>query len=60
MGLVTECDNCEHSWLVDSLTYIDGMEQNLCPNCVNQLVDLCWSRLSDAEIRQIKIEIDDL
>jgi len=61
MALVTICDNCQDDeWLVDSLVYIEAVEKNCCPVCVNQLVDLCFSRLNNAVIRQIKEELEDM
>lgn len=59
MSLVTMCDNCQDEWLVDSLAFVTAVEKNLCPVCVNQLVDLCFSRLSNAVIRQVKEELED-
>ena len=54
MALVTICDNCHNDWLVDQLVYVDAIEKNCCPVCVNQLVDLCFSRLTHAVICQIE------
>lgn len=60
MALVTICDNCNDDWRVDSLAFVEAVDKNLCPVCVNQLVDLCFSRLSNAVIRQVKEELEDM
>jgi hypothetical protein len=60
MSLVTICDNCYANWQVDQLVYVEAVEKNCCPVCVNQLVDLCFSRLTNAVIRQIKEELEDM
>lgn len=60
MALVSPCDNCQDEWVVDALTYVEAVEKVLCPVCVNQLVDLCWSRLNNATIHQIKVELEDM
>ena len=39
MALVTLCDNCEADYLIDSLVYIELVKKNLCPCCVNDLMD---------------------
>jgi len=60
MSLVSICDNCYENWRVDSLVYVDAIGQNLCPVCVNQLVDLCFSQLTNAKIRIVKQEMEEL
>ena len=59
MALQTICDNCQTEWLVDSIILVDAVDENLCPNCVNQLVDLCWARFPNAIIGQIKQDLED-
>ena len=53
MGLVTQCDNCEATYLVDSLVFIELVNKNLCPCCINDLGDRLVSQLSEREVRQI-------
>jgi len=59
MSLVTICDNCYTNWTVDKLVYVEAVEKNCCPVCVNQLVDLCFSRLCDFSIREIKYKLEE-
>jgi len=58
--LVTICDNCHDDWCVDSLTFVEAVGKNCCPNCLNQLVDLCFARLNDSQIFKIKQELEDM
>jgi len=60
MALVTICDNCYAEWLVDQFVYVEAVEKNLCPVCINQLVDLCYSRLSNKVIRKVEEELEEL
>ena len=59
MALQTICDNCEHDWLVDNMVFVEVVKKNLCPVCINQLVDLLVCRLSEREIREVKQELED-
>lgn len=49
MALTTLCDNCEHDWIVDQLVFIDVVNKNLCPVCINQLVDLLVGACTESE-----------
>jgi len=59
MSLVSICDNCYANWTVDQLIYVEAVEKNCCPVCVNQLVDLCFSRLSGSSIQVIKYKLEE-
>jgi hypothetical protein len=59
MALITLCDTCHCNWLVDQLVYVTAVEKNLCPVCINQLVDLCFCRLVNQEIPLIKQDLED-
>jgi hypothetical protein len=59
MGLQTICDNCENEWLVDNLVFIEFVDKNLCPVCLNQLVDLLVWRISEKELRKVKQDLED-
>ena len=59
MALVSICDNCQEEWVVDSLVHVQGVDKSLCPVCVNQLVDLCFSHLTNQKIRIIQEELEE-
>jgi hypothetical protein len=59
MALTTMCDNCQDEWLIDQLVYVTAVEKNLCPVCINQLVDICFFRLPEYTIRLVKEEFED-
>lgn len=58
MALVTLCDNCESDWPVDNLVYVHAANKNLCPVCVNFLLDVVISKLSEVEIADALQDLD--
>ena len=54
MALQTICDSCESLWLVDQLVFVEALENNLCPVCINNLVDLLVSECSEATWQAVK------
>ena len=59
MALQTLCDNCESSWAVDQLVYVELVKKNLCPVCINQLVDLCALELTESRLQGIMEELEE-
>ena len=59
MALQSVCDNCMDCWTVDALVHIEAINSLLCPVCINQLVDLCFSNLTNAKIEIIKQDLED-
>ena len=53
MALVTLCDNCEHDWLVDQLVFVDAVDKNLCPVCINHLIEILWSEFTGLQRQSI-------
>lgn len=54
MSLVSMCDQCENSWRIDSLTYVEAVQQNLCPVCINQLVDMLVGTCNESTWQSVK------
>lgn len=59
MALQTICDNCENLWLVDNLLYVTALNKNLCPVCLNQLVDLLILQISEKQWHSVKRELEE-
>ena len=53
MALVTLCDNCENDWLVDQLVFVEAVDKNLCPVCINNLVEMLWSEFTGLQQKVI-------
>jgi len=54
VALTTLCDNCENDWLVDQLVFVDAVNQNLCPVCINKLVDILSSNFTGTQLKAMK------
>lgn len=39
MTLQTTCENCGSNWNVDQMVFCDLVGINLCPVCINNLID---------------------
>ena len=59
MALTTLCDNCEHDWLVDQLVFVDVVNQNLCPVCINHLIDLLVGGCSFSQWGEYKKQLEE-
>lgn len=48
MTLQTTCENCDTNWNVDQMVFCDIANMNLCPVCINNLLDSLASELRGA------------
>ena len=53
MTLQTTCENCGSNWNVDQMVFCDLVGINLCPVCINNLIDSLAAELSGKEIVSI-------